>query len=260
MQSFEKSLTLFYRILLTALLALTPLVFFYNTQIFSLLNCSRNETALHLFFLILTSLADGLWIVMIATVVQSLYPRNFWAFVLALVIGNILLQTGKFGVDALRPVRVLGDAAVCVLGQRLTVRSFPSGHSFSVAVLLMFLLPRRSLAMALLAVLLAATAALSRVYVGAHFPRDVVAGFLIGIFSYWLAEKLLRRFSLSETPTLKSQAFTTFVGLTTALAYIFLYHEKTETLEFLLTPLAWALVTYWVVYLVALRGFLPPKK
>lgn len=59
--------------------------------------------------------------------------------------------------------------------------SFPSGHaatSFAGAVLLAYLF--RSLAPALL--LLAMLVAYSRVYVGAHYPADVLAGAALGTF------------------------------------------------------------------------------
>ncbi len=68
--------------------------------------------------------------------------------------------------------------------------SFPSGHaagSFCVAAFLVVVLPATSLAsarrgrlVAALAVALATLIAVSRVYLGAHFPSDVVAGAMLG--------------------------------------------------------------------------------
>jgi undecaprenyl-diphosphatase len=68
--------------------------------------------------------------------------------------------------------------------------SFPSGHaagSFCVAVFLACTIPSiwtgsRSSAhlLRLLALVMAALIALSRVYLGAHFPSDVVGGALLG--------------------------------------------------------------------------------
>jgi len=81
--------------------------------------------------------------------------------------------------------------------------SFPSGHAagcFCVAVFLAVALPvawphRRTQAWALvaLAATLALLIALSRVYLGAHFPGDVVAGALLGALVGGLAGGLYAR-------------------------------------------------------------------
>lgn len=58
--------------------------------------------------------------------------------------------------------------------------SFPSGHTsaaFAVAVVMLRLLPRRY---GVPALVLAVLIALSRLYVGVHYPTDVLAGAVIG--------------------------------------------------------------------------------
>jgi undecaprenyl-diphosphatase len=81
--------------------------------------------------------------------------------------------------------------------------SFPSGHaagSFCVATFLALALPvawpearGRARAVALFAVALAALIAASRVYLGAHFPSDVVAGATLGALFGALAAALYAR-------------------------------------------------------------------
>ncbi len=236
---------------LLAVIAL-PIVWFKNTEIFWFLNCTYDRTILNFFFLLLTSLADGLWVAMIATVVHSIRPHNLTALIIALIAGNILIQSGKFLADFDRPLRVFGEQAVCLLGQQLTVRSFPSGHAFSAGILFMFLRPRKSVGLAIAWLIVMGLAALSRVYVGVHFPRDVLTGFLVAVATFKLAETVARRISFrdSSRPT-RRMAFAVFsLGITCI--YLFAYHEKTRELEFLLTPAAALFMVYWVAVLTRL--------
>ena len=62
--------------------------------------------------------------------------------------------------------------------------SFPSGHaatSFAAATILAFAFPR----LWPLLFTLAAAIAFSRVYVGVHYPLDVVAGAVLGVLVAW---------------------------------------------------------------------------
>ena len=237
-----------YKYALILALAATPVAFIFNTELFRALNCKPGNTALNWFFLALTSLADGLWVIMIATVMQSLRPRNFAVLIVALVLGNLLLHSGKILINADRPLAVFGADQVCVLGQRLTSRSFPSGHSFSAILLFLFLRPRRSVVFGVIALLIASCAALSRAYVGVHFPRDIITGGLIAVAAFLLAEILAPRLELWNISVPFRRAGLWIVGIGTALIYLFAYHEKTRELESILTPAAWLVVAYWVLY------------
>ena len=75
-------------------------------------------------------------------------------------------------------------------------QSFPSGHaatSFAGAVVLTYLFPRGASAF----FALAAAVAFSRVYVGVHYPSDVVAGAAVGAAVGLLAVIAVRRRLLS---------------------------------------------------------------
>jgi undecaprenyl-diphosphatase len=80
--------------------------------------------------------------------------------------------------------------------------SFPAGHAataFAGAALVSYLAPRA----APLFVLLAAAIGYARVYVGVHYPGDVVAGALLGVFCA-LAALLARRALRARRPTFRS--------------------------------------------------------
>jgi membrane-associated phospholipid phosphatase len=120
---------------------------------------------------------------------KGLRNRAIWAFVTMMVSWNVGLLI-KVVVQRARPV--VDDPI-----SRSPGYSFPSGHAFNAAVVatvLVFLLwpllhrlgHRVSVALATLGVVLVG---LDRVFLGVHFPSDVIAGILLGggiTFSSWL--------------------------------------------------------------------------
>lgn len=111
---------------------------------------------------------------------HGLRTRALWAFVTLLVAWNLQLDI-KLLVQRARPV--VEDALTRAPGY-----SFPSGHATNTAsaglvlVILLWPLLRRRGRTVLVALVTAAVllTGLDRVLLGAHYPSDVVAGFVIG--------------------------------------------------------------------------------
>jgi undecaprenyl-diphosphatase len=81
--------------------------------------------------------------------------------------------------------RPLSVKSVHIVGERLLQNSFPSGHAntaFSTAMLMVLFLGRQFWP----AFLVAALVGYSRVYMGAHFPSDVIGGALLGVAIVWI--------------------------------------------------------------------------
>jgi undecaprenyl-diphosphatase len=78
------------------------------------------------------------------------------------------------------------------IGPSLRTHSFPSGHSataFAGATMLAYFAPRARVPLYALAVLIA----FSRLYVGEHYPLDVVAGAALGTATALLLRAAIRR-------------------------------------------------------------------
>ncbi len=135
----------------------------------------------------LSMIADSgiCWIIL--TLILLIFARtrragfcSMIALLLSLLLCNILL---KNLVARIRPYEVVEGLSILV--NRPHDFSFPSGHtsaSFASATALALTLPerRRRLPGALL-LLLALLIAVSRLYVGVHYPTDVLAGGVIGL-------------------------------------------------------------------------------
>lgn len=81
-----------------------------------------------------------------------------------------------------------------------TSYSFPSGHATAsialygfIAFLLCRLYPRHYRATIAVAVLITLSIGFSRLYLGLHFPSDVVVGYVVGGLWLWLGVKLTNR-------------------------------------------------------------------
>jgi membrane-associated phospholipid phosphatase len=87
----------------------------------------------------------------------------------------------KILTDRARPFRLLAQTRV--VGSRAAGLSFPSGHTtqafFTMTLLLRHL--QGSLVAAVGLYGLAALVAYARVYLGVHYPRDVIAGAILGL-------------------------------------------------------------------------------
>jgi undecaprenyl-diphosphatase len=115
----------------------------------------------------------AVWLVLAA--IFALALRRPQIFVWTLVADGL----GELVSDVLKAVIPRARPHLHALIARPHTHSFPSGHattSFACATVLAFAVPRLRLPL----LVLAAAIAWSRVYVGVHYPLDVVAGALLG--------------------------------------------------------------------------------
>lgn len=149
---------------------------------------------------VITHLADKgiFWILLTLAllIVRKTRPTGVVCAVsilIGLIITNLIL---KNWVARIRPYEVI-EGLECLVGKESDF-SFPSGHttnSLACAVVLFKLAPKK---WGVPALILAILIALSRLYVGVHYPTDVLAGALIGVCSallaLWLVPRLEKKY------------------------------------------------------------------
>lgn len=145
----------------------------------------------------ITTLGNG-GMIWIAATVLLLIPKktrkvaiiSAVALLGSLIINNHLI---KNLVQRPRPYMTFTDLRILI--PTPSEFSFPSGHtssSFAAASVFYTNLPKK---IGVPAVILAGFIGLSRLYVGVHYPTDVIAGMLMGYFLGYLAETIVNFFA-----------------------------------------------------------------
>lgn len=111
---------------------------------------------------------------------------------LSLAFEAILINlTIKKIVGRTRPYVV--NEAIEYITTRPSDNSFPSGHTgcvFAVASVLFYMMPKK---VGIPAMIIASLVGISRLYVGVHYPTDIIGGFLIGMFTGFIAKLVVEK-------------------------------------------------------------------
>ena len=165
-----------------------------------------------------TALPDWLWSSLTITGHTSIVFALFGLFLLpkfkradvitglfaAVILGGIVSTVVKESCQIMRPPAVLALDQFHLMGHKLDLVSFPSGHTltaFGVATLLIVGLPLRGWRLASV-LALACFIGLSRIAVGVHWPLDVLGGAALGSacgWSSWQAAKWLHQKPWTQT-------------------------------------------------------------
>jgi membrane-associated phospholipid phosphatase len=167
-------------------LAVLSLAFFpvkvFNTGLFLALN-SLHSPYSDVFWLGFTTLGDGYLLAIILGAFLLVNPRVTCLGLCLLILSSLALHSIKFVFPLARPAGVL--ESVHVVGPLLRAGTFPSGHtaaSFSSALALAHFCPSRAVSAGIIGIALLIS--LSRIFVGAHFPLDVLGGIICSLLVY----------------------------------------------------------------------------
>ena len=145
----------------------------------------------------ITSLGNGGMIWIAATIVLLIPEKTRKAGIMsaAALLGSLIINNNivKNIVQRPRPFVTFTDLQIII--PTPSEFSFPSGHtssSFAAAAVFYRHLPKK---LGITSVILAGLIGFSRLYVGVHYPTDVIAGVLMGILLSYLAEYLVNLFA-----------------------------------------------------------------
>lgn len=177
------------------------------------------ETLLHYdkeLFLFLNNLGntswDGFWLLVtnkwssipVYVILAFLFYKNFGlkktlllvvTIALLITVTDQLANLFKYGFQRLRPchddeinglMRLVKDSC----GGKYGYFSAHASNSFAVAFFFIYLLKQKYRYIGVALLFWASLVAYSRIYVGVHFPLDVISGTLIGLMFSWLFVKL----------------------------------------------------------------------
>lgn len=158
-------------------------MFYMDGQILPFIQEHLRNAVCDVFFKNITHLGDAgiFWILLTVAMLCFKQTRkagiySACALILSLIVNNIIL---KNLVGRVRPYELV-EGLQCIVGPAHDA-SFPSGHtgaSFASAVAIYKQIPKK---FAVFFIVLASLIAISRLYVGIHYPTDVLGGLVTGI-------------------------------------------------------------------------------
>ncbi len=191
----------------------------FNQPLFQLLN-GLHSPITDPVWLTLTTVGDGFFLSIILGAFMVKNPRVTAMGLILLVTSSVAIHVIKAVFPTPRPAAVLG--AVHVVGPLLRSGSFPSGHTasgISAALAVWYCFDSRIAG--LVTFIVGVLIGLSRIFVGAHFPQDVVAGAVCALGSFVLIVSIVwptikRR--IPDRPNLSRRSFRVALRIETVMA------------------------------------------
>jgi 4-amino-4-deoxy-L-arabinose transferase-like glycosyltransferase len=160
----------------------------FNFKLFNLIN-GLNHPVLDVVFYLITYLGSGLILIPIVLVLYATKKEKILPVVSSYLLLSIAVQVIKFFWNVPRPAALFDN--IHIVGETLKAASFPSGHTATAFMLYYVLTKGKSISLKTFFIIPALAVGYSRVYIGAHFPIDVLSGGIIGYLSGYISLKYI---------------------------------------------------------------------
>ncbi len=203
-----------------------------NQALFLELNALLNRVGSDAFWANVTVLGDALVAFAVALLFVGRHPRLAWSLMIAALIATLWVHGLKEWIGLARPPAVLDPALYHGIGPQYRGRSFPSGHTATIVVLLgviaFYLRDRRWLWLLLPG---AVVVALSRVAVGVHWPLDLLFSMALGWLTAAAAVQLAVRWPGGERWVVQRGLALLFLLCALALPWVDLGYPEARPLQ-----------------------------
>ena len=231
-----------------------PLVFIIwknNHKIFFLINGFYSDF-LGYPMIFLTAMADGLFVIMIASVLYGRKKGYYWSFLVSFLVSSSIVNLIKNVYSTGRPLAYYPLDKIYYAGDTLMYQSFPSGHAAAAMVLARYLMQGENKVWKAIFFSIGILCAVSRIYIGVHFPYDVIMGASLGFFIahgiFFIAKK---KSSHSKRPEYRyNPVLVSLVGMVTALLYLLYHNENYAPLSQVINITALIFLIYFIFHLL----------
>ncbi|GAB6066367.1 lipid A 1-phosphatase LpxE [Aquifex pyrophilus] len=158
-----------------------------NIHLFRLIN-EINNPFLNKFFYYFSYLGSGYVLIPLLIATYILRREKIKPFILAIILETVTVVSLKEFLNQPRPASLLDDVKLLI---PLYWRSFPSGDTAMAFTIATVLSKGEKAYVKIPLFLYAFLIGFERIYVGVHFPLDVISGAFIGLFSGLIAFKII---------------------------------------------------------------------